>query len=195
MLRFPKLHEQIIDVVTQLLRRRLPPTNAMVENLVSIELAYINTKHPDFHDAHLVGELNKSKQDPMFKPKPVEQVQMPDQQQQQQQINGQNLKTTKQAGYFKSFISNDGESVNHLVNNTNGKDEPSSTSQPGTVKKLSSAVNAIGSPMKPVNLLPEFVSIFKICFYLLVTNASFFTAKCIKHAEVVGQGGTRLSCN
>ncbi|KAJ8301981.1 hypothetical protein KUTeg_020968 [Tegillarca granosa] len=54
MLRFPKLHERIIDVVTQLLRRRLPPTNSMVENLVAIELAYINTKHPDFHEAHLV---------------------------------------------------------------------------------------------------------------------------------------------
>jgi len=49
LLRFPKVHESIIDVVTQLLRRRLPPTNSMVENLVAIELAYINTKHPDFH--------------------------------------------------------------------------------------------------------------------------------------------------
>ncbi|OWF42330.1 dynamin-1-like protein [Mizuhopecten yessoensis] len=54
MLRFPKLHEKIIDVVTQLLRRRLPPTNSMVENIVGIELAYINTKHPDFHEVHLV---------------------------------------------------------------------------------------------------------------------------------------------
>lgn len=30
MLRFPKLHERIVDVVTQLLRRRLPTTNSMV---------------------------------------------------------------------------------------------------------------------------------------------------------------------
>ncbi|XP_063613120.1 dynamin-1-like protein isoform X7 [Penaeus indicus] len=58
MLRFPKLHEKIIDVVTQLLRRRLPPTNSMVENLVAIELAYINTKHPDFRpDASLASTL------------------------------------------------------------------------------------------------------------------------------------------
>ncbi|XP_012348136.1 dynamin-1-like protein [Apis florea] len=61
MLRFPKLHERIVDVVTQLLRRRLPPTNQMVENLVAIELAYINTKHPDFHkDAALVSSLLKN---------------------------------------------------------------------------------------------------------------------------------------
>lgn len=26
----------------------------MVENLVGIELAYINTKHPDFHEAGLI---------------------------------------------------------------------------------------------------------------------------------------------
>ena len=30
MLRFPKMHERIVDVVTNLLRRRLPPTNSMV---------------------------------------------------------------------------------------------------------------------------------------------------------------------
>ncbi|KYN06146.1 Dynamin-1-like protein [Cyphomyrmex costatus] len=60
MLRFPKLHERIVDVVTLLLRRRLPPTNSMVENLVAIELAYINTKHPDFHkDAAFVSSLLK----------------------------------------------------------------------------------------------------------------------------------------
>ncbi|XP_076468688.1 dynamin-1-like protein [Babylonia areolata] len=54
MLRFPKLHERIVDVVTNSLRRRLPPTNEMVENLVAIELAYINTKHPDFSEAYCV---------------------------------------------------------------------------------------------------------------------------------------------
>jgi dynamin 1-like protein len=53
-LRFPKLHEKIVDVVTALLRKRLPITNQMVENLVQIELAYINTKHPDFHEASLI---------------------------------------------------------------------------------------------------------------------------------------------
>ena len=26
----------------------------MVENLVGVELAYINTKHPDFHEAGLI---------------------------------------------------------------------------------------------------------------------------------------------
>jgi dynamin 1-like protein len=61
MLRFPKLHEKIIDVVTNLLRSRLGPTNTMVENIVAIELAYINTKHPDFFkDASAIGSMLKS---------------------------------------------------------------------------------------------------------------------------------------
>ncbi|XP_051248656.1 dynamin-1-like protein isoform X2 [Dicentrarchus labrax] len=56
--RFPKLHEAIVEVVTSLLRKRLPITNEMVHNLVAIELAYINTKHPDFADA--CGVLNNN---------------------------------------------------------------------------------------------------------------------------------------
>lgn len=62
MLRFPKLYERIVDVVTQLLRRRLPTTNSMVENLVAIELAYINTKHPDFYkEISMVPTMIKSR--------------------------------------------------------------------------------------------------------------------------------------
>ncbi|KAM8909823.1 dynamin-1-like protein isoform 2-T3 [Spinachia spinachia] len=56
--RFPKLHEAIVEVVTSLLRKRLPITNDMVHNLVAIELAYINTKHPDFADA--CGVMNNN---------------------------------------------------------------------------------------------------------------------------------------
>uniref|UniRef100_A0A8C9ZLH3 Dynamin-1-like protein n=1 Tax=Sander lucioperca TaxID=283035 RepID=A0A8C9ZLH3_SANLU len=55
LLRFPKLHDAIVEVVTSLLRKRLPVTNEMVHNLVAIELAYINTKHPDFADAAASG--------------------------------------------------------------------------------------------------------------------------------------------
>jgi dynamin 1-like protein len=55
-----------VDVVTALLRKRLPITNQMVEHLVQIELSYINTKHPDFHEVNLIqraltsGELERS---------------------------------------------------------------------------------------------------------------------------------------
>ncbi|CAJ1055025.1 dynamin-1-like protein isoform X2 [Xyrichtys novacula] len=64
--RFPKLHEAIVEVVTSLLRKRLPITNEMVHNLVAIELAYINTKHPDFADA--CGVMNNNIEAPAAGP-------------------------------------------------------------------------------------------------------------------------------
>lgn len=46
--RFPVLRDKVNQVVMNLLRERQPIANGMVENLISIELAYINTNHPDF---------------------------------------------------------------------------------------------------------------------------------------------------
>ncbi len=61
LLRFPKLNDKIFDVATQLLRSRLPITNSAVENLVKIELAYINSKHPDFHKDEALALLKTEK--------------------------------------------------------------------------------------------------------------------------------------
>ncbi|VDK53803.1 unnamed protein product [Anisakis simplex] len=59
MQRFPRLYDKINEVVSNVLKSRLGPTNQIVENLVAIELAYINTKHPEFTDASLVSLLKE----------------------------------------------------------------------------------------------------------------------------------------
>lgn len=46
--RFPILRDRMVEVVNNLLKRCMEPTQMMVQNLVKIELAYINTSHPDF---------------------------------------------------------------------------------------------------------------------------------------------------
>lgn len=46
--RFPRLHAQLIDVVSELLRERLGPTSEYVSSLIAIQAAYINTNHPAF---------------------------------------------------------------------------------------------------------------------------------------------------
>ncbi|BGP24158.1 dynamin GTPase [Rhodotorula toruloides] len=46
--RYPRLHAQLIEVVSELLRERLGPTSEYVQSLISIQAAYINTNHPDF---------------------------------------------------------------------------------------------------------------------------------------------------
>ncbi len=48
LLRFPILAQKLANVSSELLRERLDPTIMMVENLIQIETAYINTNHPDF---------------------------------------------------------------------------------------------------------------------------------------------------
>ncbi|CAO3633272.1 unnamed protein product [Mucor fragilis] len=48
LLRYPRLHQRLVEVVSELLRERLSPTSTYVESLISIERAYINTNHPDF---------------------------------------------------------------------------------------------------------------------------------------------------
>ncbi|XP_063379653.1 dynamin-1-like protein isoform X3 [Cydia fagiglandana] len=137
MLRFPRLHQRIVDVVTQLLRTRLPATNAMVENLVAIELAYINTKHPDFHrEAALVSGLLQSTDSivddsPMFRhkaratPSPVSTL-------------------------FK-----------HVPAITDGQEHKTPTQNNNSESPVTPQVNGgsppekVLTPQKPVNLLPE----------------------------------------
>ena len=46
--RFPDLKDKAMDIVGKLLRTCLAPAQKMISNLISIELAYINTSHPDF---------------------------------------------------------------------------------------------------------------------------------------------------
>ncbi|XP_047545447.1 dynamin-1-like protein isoform X3 [Vanessa atalanta] len=134
MQRFPRLHQRIVDVVTQLLRTRLPATNSMVENLVAIELAYINTKHPDFHrEAALVSGLLKStdglveEHSPMYRqktPRPT---------------------STPVSTLFK-----------HVPAITDGHDRsPPSNESPATPQVNGSPENKAMTPQKPVNLLPE----------------------------------------
>lgn len=48
LIRFPMLRDRMNEVVLTLLKRCVGPTQMMVANLVKIELAYINTSHPDF---------------------------------------------------------------------------------------------------------------------------------------------------
>jgi len=46
--RFPDLRDRTFEVVHQLLRNCMKPAQQMITNLIQIELAYINTSHPDF---------------------------------------------------------------------------------------------------------------------------------------------------
>ena len=58
--RFPHLRDRIYEVVNRLLRGCMVPTQAMISNLIDIELGYINTSHPDFCGGrNAVNHINK----------------------------------------------------------------------------------------------------------------------------------------
>ncbi|KAL4714406.1 hypothetical protein ACJJTC_017701 [Scirpophaga incertulas] len=134
MLRFPRLHQRIVDVVTQLLRTRLPATNSMVENLVAIELAYINTKHPDFHrEAALVSGLLKSAdgitdESPMLRKPP-------------------RATPSPVVTMFKHMPA--------ITDGTEHKSQSQNSDSPTTPQMNGSPENKALTPQKPVNLLPE----------------------------------------
>ncbi len=150
MLRFPKLHEKIIDVVTHLLRRRLPPTNTMVENLVQIELAYINTKHPDFHkDAAVVSSILKSAEEeealkhgqiarPISNGEPLDEVRV---------SNGPGPVNADKKSL--SWLNIRQQNAVRSDSAGFGKEESSSTNSPQLTPQH------VQSPQKPINLLPE----------------------------------------
>jgi dynamin 1-like protein len=160
MLRFTNLHEKIIDVVTSLLRRRLPATNAMVENLVAIELSYINTKHPDFHDAQLVGTLVKNsieERKAIMNSRPTAPVSAGSG---DVSITGPVTGAKKESSLLSNLMKNTNLSANQdQVNGGSGDfmlgaSDPAMPDTATPVKSISSSL-VTQSPMKPVNLLPE----------------------------------------
>jgi len=52
LLRYNVLREKVIEVMSELLQECRTPTRTMISNLINIELAFINTAHPDFVGAN-----------------------------------------------------------------------------------------------------------------------------------------------
>jgi dynamin 1-like protein len=48
LIRFGILRERVMEVMTELLNECRIPTRDMIDNLINIELAFVNTSHPDF---------------------------------------------------------------------------------------------------------------------------------------------------
>ncbi|XP_045470750.1 dynamin-1-like protein isoform X2 [Harmonia axyridis] len=152
MLRFPKLYEKIVDVVTQLLRRRLPPTNSMVENLVSIELAYINTKHPDFSkEISMVPSMIKSNESA---PKPTRPKSMFGKH--QQPVHFAEPKPLSRSNSNPHLNDEATNWVSNLTQQNGGEAENEIEHLPNNIDAIrNESEKSVLSPLKPVNLLPS----------------------------------------
>ncbi|KAJ3655690.1 hypothetical protein Zmor_014811 [Zophobas morio] len=149
MLRFPKLYEKIVDVVTQLLRRRLPTTNQMVENLVQIELAYINTKHPDFYkEIAMVPSMIKSGEGSRAnRPKSMFTKHQTMAEPQELSRSSSNPQLNEDATNW----------VSALTMAQNGTDTPVTNHVNSVPENMRNDgdLKSVLSPVKPVNLLPQ----------------------------------------
>ncbi len=98
--RFPELRDRMFEIVQHQLRQLVGPTQKMISNLINIELAYINTSHPDFIGGkQAVAQLNKR-------------FQQQHQQQQAQQAQAQHA-----AGEASSPDKHDAEAEEHRIPN------------------------------------------------------------------------------
>ena len=64
--RYPELKRSISKVFIEYLRNRLVPTNSLVEDLIKMEIGYINTAHPDLvsgNDAIAQAQLEQNPAD------------------------------------------------------------------------------------------------------------------------------------
>lgn len=74
MQRFPRLHAQLVEAVSELLRERLGPTSDYASSLISIQAAYINTNHPEF----VAGSANIAREGPPAANKAPSSIASPD---------------------------------------------------------------------------------------------------------------------
>ncbi|KZS94748.1 dynamin protein dnm1 [Sistotremastrum niveocremeum HHB9708] len=70
--RFPRLHAQLVETVSELLRERLGPTSEYTQSLIQIQAAYINTNHPAFvHGSNVAArESGRQSQRKIAPPRP-----------------------------------------------------------------------------------------------------------------------------
>jgi dynamin 1-like protein len=71
--RFPRLHAQLIEAVSELLRERLGPTSEYAQSLIEIQVAYINTNHPTFRSGSVLA-VQQVQQIQPSKPQPSQRV-------------------------------------------------------------------------------------------------------------------------
>ena len=124
--RFPRLHAQLIEVVSDLLRERLGPTSEYVQSLIDIQAAYINTNHPTFvqDSASIATRMRESQQRKSLTAAPKQQQQ---QQQHQQELS---LDSDVSGAPSEDEMDDQKNSRSLTVNGTTHKEQPKHRNAP-----------------------------------------------------------------
>ncbi|KAG2137689.1 Dynamin central region-domain-containing protein [Suillus cothurnatus] len=137
--RFPRLHAQLIECVSELLRERLGPTSEYAQSLIEIQAAYINTNHPAF----ISGSAAAAQAATSPAPKPAQ----PSRPQSSEPINGvptledEDESSAEESVGANGILSRDGRSVSSTVH-----DRTRVTSSAPTAKASSSKPHPVQGP-------------------------------------------------
>ncbi|KAG6865649.1 hypothetical protein C0991_000568 [Blastosporella zonata] len=145
--RFPRLHAQLIEVVSELLRERLGPTSEYAQSLIEIQAAYINTNHPAFISGSALAAQQNAPQLPPAPTRPTS-TEPP-------VINGFSPEDADDISSEDSiFPPRDARSVSSTVHDRSRSSISSSTTTPmgmGTVAKRSSSRHRQSQPQSQNN--------------------------------------------
>ncbi|KAG1808838.1 Dynamin central region-domain-containing protein [Suillus variegatus] len=137
--RFPRLHAQLIECVSELLRERLGPTSEYAQSLIEIQAAYINTNHPAF----ISGSAAAAQAATSPAPKPAQ----PSRPQSNEPINGaptledEDESSTEEPVGANGVLSRDGRSVSSTLH-----DRTRITGSVPTAKASSSKPHPVQGP-------------------------------------------------
>ncbi|KAN0045466.1 hypothetical protein ACTA71_005844 [Dictyostelium dimigraforme] len=122
--RFINLKARVIEVVNNLLQKHKAPTKTMIEHLIKIETAFINTSHPDFVGGEGIFESLYKKQQQQQQQNHLQQIQ--DQYQQSQNMNQQNGSNNNNSNINSG---NNGNNSGNSMNNSNMNSNQQSMNQ------------------------------------------------------------------
>jgi len=81
--RFQNLREDLVEAAVGLLKQCRQPTKEMINNLCNMELAFINTNHPDFHVDKVIGSVMQRRSQVQQPQQPSNPFEQPDNRTQQ----------------------------------------------------------------------------------------------------------------
>lgn len=149
--RFKQFRQALNDCVTSMLKRHLDPCRSFVNQVIDIELAYVNTNHPDFisMDDVFTERANHHSQNEMYKQighqSDDEEINQQHHQRQLRQQQNRSMQQKKQSSQSSSYQNNQNS---HQINSNNPNSSQSNQqrlkSAPSPPQNNSQANNANG---------------------------------------------------
>lgn len=215
-LRFGELRDRIIEVVRRLVRERLLSTRNMVSNLIQIELAHINTNHPDFVGgsravSNIMEKMAKDHEDDLKRKEDVKQRVNDNKGMNNNKSNpppplpshGENKKEENNGGFMSYVWGGSSSSKSKPIDSVTAPTGGTSTTLPRVPEQVKATSHATEREIIEVNiiksLIASYFAIVRKNFMDLVPKVKFkkrefFNVKLTFHSFIFSIGNYAFSC-